>query len=137
MTYHTILLLAIFFNLSSCTQNESEKSLIGKWLIEEYKIKFLPSKVDNERLDYEIDKLKRNSYFIFFPNFDYEIRMNEMKEKGKWKINTGKKKLSLIQDKSHEEKLLNIDSLGSKVIIITGKWDSLQTQIKLKKSKNL
>jgi hypothetical protein len=69
MTYHTILFVAIFFNLSSCTQNESEKKLIGKWLIEEYKIKFLPSKVDNERLDYEIDKLKRNSYFIFFSEF--------------------------------------------------------------------
>jgi len=47
-------------------EDNEAKKLIGKKLIDEYKIKFLPSKVDNERLDYEIDKLKRNSYFIFF-----------------------------------------------------------------------
>lgn len=125
-----IIVLGLFFILG-CSENPMEKNIIGKWFIHDYRINMKQPPYEQDRIQEEIEKMKKNSYFIFYKNYEYEVNLNGNIEKGKWKIDPQKKLLSTQKEHSNVEILLNIDTLNSDILVFSSTKDSITTQVSL------
>jgi len=133
--YLFFILVFVYFGLS-CSDNPMEKALIGKWKIQDYRVQTNNPQFEADKMQEEIEKLKKDSYFHFYPNYEYEIHLNGNIEKGKWKINPKTQKLSTIKNNQSLEILLSIDTLNANLFVFSSTKDSITTQVKLYKEKN-
>ncbi len=117
--------------LLSCSDHPMEKNIRGKWLINDYRVNVNQPQFEQDRLQEEIQKIKKNSYFIFHANYEYEVNLNGNIEKGKWRIDPKTQKLSTQKSNTNTEISLNIDTLNTKTFVFSSTKDSITTQVSL------
>ncbi len=117
--------------LLSCSDNPMEKDIRGMWIINDYRVNVNEPQFEQDRMQEEIQKMKKNSYFIFHANYEYEINLNGSVEKGKWRIDPKNQKLSTQKSNSNTEISLNIDTLNAKTLVFSSTKDNITTQVSL------
>lgn len=117
----------------ACSEDPMERHLQGKWRLDDYRINYTPLQLETERMQEEIQKMKKNSYFIFYPNYDYEVNLNGNTEKGKWRIDPKTKQLITQKINTNFEIALKIDTLNSQKLVFSSTRDSITTQISFTK----
>lgn len=119
--------------LIGCTENPMEKNIQGKWLISDYRVNVNNPTFEQERLQEEIEKMKKNSYFIFKSDYEYEVHLNGNKEYGKWKINPEARELYTQKLNDSIEFVLKIDTLNAQKLVFSSSKDGIKTQVSLVK----
>lgn len=117
--------------LYACSHSSAERDLQGRWLINDYRVKVPQPKFEQDRMQEEIEKMKKNSYFIFYENHEYEVNLNGNIEKGKWRLIPENQQLATQKEHSDKEILLQIDTLNAKTFVFSRTQDSITTQVRL------
>lgn len=115
----------------ACSEDPMERHLQGKWRLDDYRINYTPLQLETERMQEEIQKMKKNSYFMFYADYTYEVSLNGNIEKGKWRIDHEKKYLFTQKNNANFEIALKIDTLNIKKLVFSSTKDSITTQVSL------
>lgn len=119
--------------LIGCSENPMEKDIQGKWLISDYRVNVNNPPFEQQRMQEEIEKMKKNSYFIFKSDYEYEVHLNGNKEYGKWKIDSETRELRTQKLNDSIQFILKIDTLNAQRLVFSSSKNGIKTQVSLVK----